>query len=199
MLDQKIDIQHIGQQNSWEVISQSWIPFCAFNNKVIVDFWCGVSDLLFTILESSEPKALYGIDPIFESEDTLENAKNDLHTYLNDFLNLYKKRPGGLPEVREKLHRRLDVLSRFPHDDSISYQSNISIIEEWTVDYLFINFLLYAVDNKVWFINELLKYLNTSGKIIITDISSIGKNLNSKNLKVLHQDYAISTLEITRI
>jgi len=196
MLDEKIDIQCIGHLESWDILERSWLKPIDFYDKTIVDFWCWVSDLLFTILEEGwDPKSLYWVDPIFESPESLQQAQKSLSIYLNKLADDYER----LSEVVVKIQRKLDILSRFPHNDSIKYISNASVLEQGSVDYLFINFLLYRVDNKSWFVNELLKYLNSSGKIIVTDHSYMRKDLHIPNFEILYEDHETSSLEIMRI
>jgi hypothetical protein len=183
---EQIDIHCIGHLNSQEILKNCgfWYTYCQhrgvyipeFMDKIILDFWCGVSDLLTTIQNVSEPQKLYGVDPIFENEDTLIQAQEELRQHLekySDMARWFIRRSifcNNTIGVQSRLRERFRSSQEFRVSGSgIEYNSSIESIDLWEVDIIFVSFLMYRVKQHNILLDMLLLYLNSHWSIYITD------------------------------
>jgi len=213
-----IDIPCIWHLNSQELLSNCGFSYvyCSekgmyipdFIEKIIIDFWCGVSDLLDTIDKVSDPEKLYGIDPIFKNNATLVKAKNNLEQHLRKYSSL------ATSLIREPLHQermiwtsgkireRFRVLYNFDtQNHNISYNSDISCTPKGKIDIIFISFLMYRISQHTILIEMLLSYLRYWGQLYITDFPLLDRFPVIENYSptiVSYNGGQYTTLQITK-
>ena len=182
---EKPHIISLGHLNSQEILHLSWMQenMNAFNDKVVVDFWCGFSNVLWQILDLSYPKKLVWVDVIFENEETYVQGKQ----CTQEELRVLETACLWIPDTVRKIIEKRYMLDNFEFHPEIDYHASMPFYLKEKVDYLFVNFLLYKIQNKQWFISELQTYLNERGKIIITDF-----DLDNQELPV---PYLINTIK----
>lgn len=213
-----INIPCIGHLNSQELLENcdfSYV-YCPkkgiyipdFMDKIILDFWCWVSDLLSTIQRVSQPKKLYGVDTIFETNSTLIEAKQQLRQHLRKYCTFASdmiKQPTyqkAMIWVQGKLRERFRVLHEFDIDTSyIEYSDSIANLPGREVDIIFISFLMYRTQQHHVLLDILISKLSAGGSIYITDFSLLDRFpvIQEYNPQIISQaTHEYTTLKITK-
>ena len=148
-----------------------------FSGKVVVDIGAWISDFLWVLSESSYPKKLIAIDPIYQNELEYQNAIKRTQKRIYDLQIMVGKwwngnRDDDVYRMMQSLDERkklIDSAASRRMYKWIEYFWESSEEQLRSADYIFITFLLEHIPDWIWFIENIEHHLKQGWKIIITD------------------------------
>ena len=177
------NIDCIGEVSSQQLLWLTWFSqewethISAFDDKVIVDFWAGVSDFLYTVSQISNPARLIAIDPMYENQDVFDEhvARTIwfMKERISEVMKIIDETPSRLHiNILTDLQRRFKLLNAASYSDTCWVERRITIEDKTFVkacDYIFVTNTFFYFKNKEALLAILWLMLKDDGKIIITD------------------------------
>lgn len=158
-----------------------------FNDKVIIDFWAGVSDFCNTVSQLSTPKRLVAIDIMYQGDEfyneyvaitrsLIAEKVRDLHAAIkNDKDVIWDWNYDGITELYQhvwnRLKRQVKILSNDSHHNtSVEKYTSINEMQSvWECDFVFATHVLFSMSDRLYWLALISMMLSSDGKICVTD------------------------------
>ena len=183
----------IGSIMPFDILRMAWFTMVSnkewqasmpqFDNKVILDFWAGISDFANTINQLSQPKRLAVVDLMYQDDDfyntMLNRTRDHVALQVQQYTDIKKRtylawdsrHQEEIRYVWNNIKRMLRLLRSEQHHD-LWIEKYVSINEMnavWKCDFIFATHILYHFSDRLYTLALLWTMLNQQGKMYIID------------------------------